>query len=218
MLGRDRRERAQATVVVADIDGLRAEDMVRYEFILDVQPAEGEPFRATAHHTFFALVLQHPKAGDVVTVSFAAKGRDKVRLEIDGDERYDLKLQEARRQDARAAALAAPVGSAPIPTPQEALRAAQEDAMAYAVLRKGLEAGGTPGTAVLHGVADAAAFPPLAAYAVQATITPDGGDPPFDAAFTVWVDPRSRPVIAGSTVPVRIDPADQAVVVLDHAR
>ena len=116
------------------------------------------------------------------------------------------------------AALAALAGTAIAATPQDLQRAAQEAAMEYAVLRKGLEASGQPGVAEVTSVAEGDPyFPPLMGFDLTANVSTETW-PAHLASFRVWVDPSKRSVVVGAKLAVRIDPVDASVIVLDHSR
>lgn len=111
-------ETAQATVLYAEmvITAWEEEHHTTYEFVLEVQPPNGQAFRAkTRHH--FPSFTPHPQVGDMVYVKYDPKSL-KVELHVDGDNRYgwegEKHKEQARRQAEQArrdALLAAPPGT-----------------------------------------------------------------------------------------------------------
>ncbi len=217
MFNRSQRQRVKATVVAGDLRTLHGSDMASWDFVVDVRPEIGPVFRAAVKSDFF-VGGRVPRAGDLVDVSFEINGSDNVRLELAGDARFDPHVVADQSRKRMKQALAAPAGTPIAATPQEMQRAAQVAAMEYAVLRKGLESSGQPATAEVTSVVEADPhFPPLMRLDVTANVTGESS-PTHSASFRVWVDPSKRPVVVGSTVAVRIDPQDAAVIVLDHSR
>jgi hypothetical protein len=112
---------ARATVLSAQMHNFRASSEsigVKYDVVLDVQPKQGEPFRATITQRLGRMVSP-PRAGDVVNVKFNARTK-KVRLELEGDLRYDRtmlvqaqRLDEQKRQEAMRST---PPGAPPAPS------------------------------------------------------------------------------------------------------
>ena len=94
---------AQATVLSGKLSNFRASsDSVgaKYDFVLDVKPEQGEPFRTTITQRF-PRMISAPQAGDIVNVKYNSKTR-KAKLELEGDIRYDLSmLVQAQRLDAQ---------------------------------------------------------------------------------------------------------------------
>jgi len=111
-------EAAQAKVLYAqDVSGM-LEDVhhVKMEFVLEVHPPNGQPFRAKATHHFITFT-HYPQVGDIVNVKYHPKNQE-VELDLKGDTRYGvkgLKHQEhvARQagQARRDALLSAPPGT-----------------------------------------------------------------------------------------------------------
>ena len=94
---------ARATVLSAKLHNFRAATEglgVKYDFVVDVLPAEGEPFRVELTQRLPQMVSA-PQAGDVVNVKYSSKSK-KAQLELEGDLRYDRNmLVQAQRQDAQ---------------------------------------------------------------------------------------------------------------------
>ena len=67
----------------ADLGTLHAANMEAWDFVVDVQPADGALFRAVTSRSFVADG-KVPRVGDVVNVSFISKALDDVRLELEG--------------------------------------------------------------------------------------------------------------------------------------
>lgn len=88
MFNRSQRQRVKATVVTGDLGTLHGSDMASWDFAVDVRPEIGPVFRAVAKSDFF-VGGRVPRAGDVVDVSFDINGSDNIRLELDGDARFD---------------------------------------------------------------------------------------------------------------------------------
>ncbi len=111
-------EVAQATVLYAqDVTGM-LEDVhhTKMEFILEVHPPNGQPFRAKATHHFITFT-HYPQVGDVVKVKYHPKNQD-VELDLKDDIRYGAKglkhQEQASRQAGQArrdALLSAPPGT-----------------------------------------------------------------------------------------------------------
>ena len=95
------------------------------DYILDVTPSEGEPFRAQIK----ASILEpSPHSGDELKV-MCDPVKKKVKFDLKGDPRFDAKLLTAQKKAEHEAILAAPSGTAiaDIAGPgQEAARAAAE--------------------------------------------------------------------------------------------
>lgn len=217
MFKRSQRQHVKATVIAADVASLHGADMAKWDFVVDVRPEIGPVFRAPVSASFFAGG-KAPRAGDIVEVSFDIKSGGDVRLELAGDARFDPQVAADESRARMKEALAAPAGTVIAATPQELQRAAQVAAMEYAVLRKGLESSGKAGIAEVTSVAEGDPhFPPLMGFDVNANVS-DETSPARPAAFRVWVDPSKRPVSVGAKLPVRIDPQDATVIVLDHSR
>lgn len=88
MFNRSQRQRVKATVVTGDLRTLQGSDMASWDFVVDVRPERGPVFRAATKSDFF-VGGRVPRAGDVVDVSFDINGSDNIRLELDGDARFD---------------------------------------------------------------------------------------------------------------------------------
>ncbi len=111
-------ETAQATVLFAEmvITAWEEEHHTTYEFVLEVQPANGQAFRAKTRHPFPSFT-PHPEVGDVVYVKYDPKSLN-VELHVDGDNRYGREgekhkeqVQRQAEQARRDALLAAPPGT-----------------------------------------------------------------------------------------------------------
>ncbi|MCU1392590.1 MAG: hypothetical protein JWM34_1018 [Ilumatobacteraceae bacterium] len=85
----------RATVVSMDRHSqATTNDYQRFDYVLDVQPADGAPFRVEMHETFLA-VGGKPQAYDVVAVKYDAKSHETV-FDLTGDPRYDLEAMKAQ--------------------------------------------------------------------------------------------------------------------------
>src|SRR5229473_928189 len=111
---------AQATVLSVKLSNFRASSEgvgVKYDFVLDVKPEQGEPFRTTITQRLPRMVSA-PQQGDIVNVKYNAKTK-KAKLELEGDSRYDLNmLVQAQRLDAqkRQEAIRDTPAGTPLPT------------------------------------------------------------------------------------------------------
>jgi hypothetical protein len=94
-------EAGRATVLSAKIHNFRMQNEsggVRYDFVLDVTPAQSEPFRVMITQRM-PRMISAPQAGDVVNVKYNAKTK-KAKLALEGDLRYDRNmLVQAQRRD-----------------------------------------------------------------------------------------------------------------------
>ena len=115
-------ETAQAKVLFAEmvITAWEEEHHTTYEFVLEVQPPNGQAFREKTRHAFPSFT-PHPEVGDVVYVKYDPKSL-KIELHLHGDNRYGWegeKHKEQMRHQAeqaqRDALLAAPPGT-PLPS------------------------------------------------------------------------------------------------------
>ncbi|HLW02328.1 MAG TPA: hypothetical protein VKT82_26970 [Ktedonobacterales bacterium] len=111
-------ETAQAKVLLAEmvIKAWEEEHHTSYEFVLEVQPPNGQAFRAKTTHSFPSFT-PHPEVGDMVYVKYDPKSL-KVELHVHGDNRYgwsgEKHHEQAQRQAEQAkrdALLAAPPGT-----------------------------------------------------------------------------------------------------------
>jgi hypothetical protein len=124
---------AQATVLSGKLSNFRAPSTnvsVKYEFVLDVRPEQGEPFRTTITQRLPRMVSV-PQAGDVVNVKYNARTK-KAKLELEGDIRYDLNmLVQAQRVDAqkRQEAIDATPAGTPLPAQSHEARDAVQEMM-----------------------------------------------------------------------------------------
>jgi hypothetical protein len=127
---------AQATVLSVKLSNFRASSTgvgVKYEFVLDVKPEQGEPFRTTITQRLPRMVSA-PQAGDVVNVKYNARTK-KAKLELEGDVRYDLSmLVQAQRRDARKRQEA--ISATPAGTPLPAQSHEAHDAVQEMMRRK----------------------------------------------------------------------------------
>jgi hypothetical protein len=71
----------------------------RYDYVLDVQPADGAPFRTEMHETF-AILASKPEHYDVVNVKYDAKSQETI-FDFKGDPRYDIDAMRARTDKMR---------------------------------------------------------------------------------------------------------------------
>lgn len=94
-------ETAQATVLGATLLNYRTADVharPKYEFLLEVKPVQGEPFRTTTQQ-YLPPMTRPPQAGETVNVKYSPKNH-KVQLELKGDGRYDLNMLVKAQQEA----------------------------------------------------------------------------------------------------------------------
>lgn len=85
----------EATVVSMDEKSNHSSNSYRkYDYVLDVRPVVGEPFRAELRHTF-SMLESKPQAYDVVKVKFDAGSRQVI-FDLVGDPRYDVEAMNAR--------------------------------------------------------------------------------------------------------------------------
>lgn len=92
--------RAKATVVdVQQHPKVATNDYRKYDFIVDVRPVGGAPFRTELQETFVIMGLK-PEPGDVVNVFFDPETREVV-FDLDGDPRYDLGARKASERATR---------------------------------------------------------------------------------------------------------------------
>lgn len=113
----------QATVVsMQEHSRLASNDFRRYDFVLDVRPADGAPFRVEMHESF-SIMSSKPQEYDVVNVKYDAKSHETI-FDFTGDARFDLDAMRARTAQMRketaamkAAAAARPAGMDPVGMP-----------------------------------------------------------------------------------------------------
>ena len=85
---------APATVVsMAEHRHSGSSDSRRYDFVLDVRPTEGAPFRVEMHQLFY-IIERKPQAGDEVNVKFDPKSHETI-FDFAGDHRFDLDAMRA---------------------------------------------------------------------------------------------------------------------------
>ena len=114
-------EPAQATILSTKLLNYRMTgEHVRhkYEFLLEVKPTQGEPFRTTIKQ-HLPPMTRPPQIGETVSARHNPKNH-KVQLVFKGDVRYDLNLlvkaQREAAQKRQEAILSSPPGT-PIPPP-----------------------------------------------------------------------------------------------------
>lgn len=101
---------AKATVVmIRQHDKVATNDWRRYDLILDVEAPGRAPFRTETHEQMLLGGFK-PKAGDVIGVLVDPRGTD-LRLQLDGDPRYDLKARRAAEAHDYAELLHEPPGA-----------------------------------------------------------------------------------------------------------
>ncbi len=111
---------AQATVLSGKLRNFKASSEgvgAKYDFVLDVKPEQGEPFRATITQRL-PRMISAPQAGDIINIKYNSKTK-KAKLELEGDVRYDLSmLVQAQRLDAqkRKEAIRDTPAGTPLPT------------------------------------------------------------------------------------------------------
>jgi hypothetical protein len=110
--------KAEAPAVVIDVEeqgrGMSRGDL-KFRFVLEARPADGQPFRLLVDHTFLWSDAR-PKPGETVTVEYEVRHPDKAKLVLDGDPRFDRKQVRERGQaeeSARQAQLEAEVEQEP---------------------------------------------------------------------------------------------------------
>ncbi len=96
-------ESAQAKVLYAEMVFGRWEEEHhdKFEFVLEVHPANRQPFRAKTTHHFYSFT-PHPEVGDTVNVKYDPNSLE-VELDLSHDDRYDLKGMKHRQQVERQA-------------------------------------------------------------------------------------------------------------------
>jgi hypothetical protein len=87
-------------------------DWDHHKYIVEVRPADGEPFRVETKAK--VAIFSKPRPGDVVKVSYDPKSH-KTEIHIEGDPRYDPKLIRANSKQERAAQKEALLNGAPVP-------------------------------------------------------------------------------------------------------
>ena len=102
--------KATATVVaIRQHDKVATNDWRRYDLILDVVAPDRPAFRVETHEQMLLGGFK-PKAGEVIRVLVDPEGTD-VRLQLDGDPRYDLKARRAAEAESYSALLPEPPGT-----------------------------------------------------------------------------------------------------------
>jgi hypothetical protein len=98
---------AEATVVHAQQHPkVTTNDFRKYDFIVDVRPQGGQPFRTEIQETFTVGGMK-PAEGDVVKV-ICDPAAQKAIFDLDGDPRYDLEALRAQQEAERQALLREP--------------------------------------------------------------------------------------------------------------
>jgi hypothetical protein len=98
MFGRHRIEFPARAKILADegygmVDKSQTHTLQHQKYIIEVHPDAGEPFRAEAR--VWVSWPGQPQVGDVVNVSYDPKSR-KTKIELEGDPRFDWRLQRAQ--------------------------------------------------------------------------------------------------------------------------
>jgi hypothetical protein len=159
-----------------------------FEFVLDVSPDGGEPFRTTVLQ--HARSSAHPREGDTVKVSFDPKERDRVHIDLDDDPRFAVQdkgigLDFIDRQ--RAAALDI------------------DDLM-----RTGVQATATIRSVI---VADELQVSRSLEFHIDASVQPPDGQAEFTARFPLFtLGPIAKPPGVGEVINVLFDPNDRSKV------
>jgi hypothetical protein len=99
----------EATIVARNTKFTGDGTTATHEYVADIRPAEGAPFRATIHEPTIATDFWPPSIGDVVSVLIKSKDK-KVKFDKD-DERLSAKAFRTGRDLAFEAAQNQPVGS-----------------------------------------------------------------------------------------------------------
>ncbi|MFL5626127.1 MAG: hypothetical protein ACJ788_11095 [Ktedonobacteraceae bacterium] len=196
-------------------------------------------FRTTIKDMFVAGGI-HPKVGDIVKVKYDPKSL-KVKFDLKGDPRYDLKALKDQAKMQREHLLASPPGTLPPQNPMQQEQLTQEEKLAallqvailkvnpeqyisqeaqtsliqYANLSKELRVNGHIGMAtVLRKEDTGLALPPVIGYAVSVRVQPSWGEP-FESAFTTWINTRTRSIKEGDMIQVRYDANNPARIVFE---
>ena len=196
-------EAAEATVLFIE---MRSHGLPKslYELILEVRTQNGQPFRTNIKEHFTSFL--EPTVGDVVKVQYDPKSKE-VKVDIKGDARYDQHAKDRARKAEYDALLAAPAGT---PLPQTLAYDAEVSRFtleAHKKLRNELLLSSSEGTATVLSIQEMGqAVPPLVGYVVEVEVRPRLGGVPFTVELDAWLDLRTHPIAAGSTVQVRYDP------------
>src|SRR5258706_9470357 len=196
-------EPAEATVVFIE---MRSHGLPKslYELILDVRTQDGQMFRTSIKEHFVPSL--DPSVGDVVKVQYDPKSKV-VKVDINGDSRYDQHAKELARKAEHDAILAAPAGT-PLPqTMTHDVEVSRLQLEEHNKLRNELLLSSSEGTATVLSIQEMGeAVPPLVGYVVEVEVRPLFGGAPFTVELDAWLDLRTNPIAAGSTVQVRYDP------------
>lgn len=198
-----------------------ADGYATFEVILEVRTQDGQTFR-TDIKEYFSL---RPRVGDVVKVDYDPKSK-KVKVVTKGDARYDVRafvhaadLADKAKRDAL---LSAPAGT-PLPQTFDRVNLREKERTEdtrveleeQKKLRDELLLNGSEGTATILRIWElGAAVPPLARYVLKVEVRPLLGGAPFTCSLRTFLDPRTTPIAAGSTLPVRYDPQDTSRIIL----
>ncbi|TAJ48435.1 MAG: hypothetical protein EPO52_09890 [Herbiconiux sp.] len=121
-------QKATGTVVARTIEGTDSDgSMITYNYVVEIRPAHAEPFRAVLKDPRLLTDFVQPIVGRVVGVEIDVD-RGVARFDK-SDPRLSFKAQQATKDAAFAAALAAPAGT----PPQQPSPAASGSEMAEAV-------------------------------------------------------------------------------------
>jgi hypothetical protein len=227
-------EEAEATVLFIAMDthtkewhNSAAEPRELFEVILDVRPHNGQLFRTSIKEHFNPY--HSPNVGDVVKVQYDPKSKE-VKITTKGDIRYDQHAKELARQAQHDQILAAPAGTPLYSTggqpgyPTGGQAGGEDEELAelvrleleeYRQRCNELQLNGSDGSAtVLHIDEVGAAVPPLVCYAVDVEIRPLLGGARFTRTVAAWVDPRTHPIVVGSTVQVKYSQDTSRAIIL----
>jgi hypothetical protein len=200
-----------------------ADGYATFEVILEVRTQDGQTFR-TDIKQYFSL---RPRVGDVVKVEYDTKSK-KVKVVTKGDARYDVRafVQAADLADKakRDAILSVPAGT---PLPQTLDQASQRAKERTEDTRLELEEhkklcielllSGSEGTATVLRIWErGASVPPLVRYVLKVEVRPLLDGALFTCSLRAFLDPRTKSIVAGSTVPVRYDPQDTSRIILQE--
>ncbi|MHB8463411.1 MAG: hypothetical protein ACYDH6_15870 [Acidimicrobiales bacterium] len=210
---------------------------MKYEYIVEVRPADGEPFRTKVQAHFY--VGARPQAGETLRVRYNPKNQE-TEFDLDGDERYDAKAKRhaleanlAATKAARDQALlsgagtagAAVSGIAGLPQGTSDLLARlgavtgadlagsvafAQHLKATQALAASLAGSSSSGEATITAVTTIASMgAAMSEVQITAQVQPETGDP-FEASFPVFLLPTQPPLEVGGKVPVIFDPADHS--------
>ena len=204
-------EAAEATVVFIE---MRSHGLPKslYELILDVRTQDGQMFRTSIKEHFVPFL--DPSVGDVVKVQYDPKSKV-VKVDIKGDSRYDQHAKELARKAEHDALLAASAGTSLPQTMTHDAEVSRLQLEEHNKLRNELLLSSSEGTATVLSIQEMGeAVPPLVGYVVEVEVRPLFGGAPFTVELDAWLDLRTNPIAAGSTVQVRYDPQDTSRIIL----